>query len=222
MRCYGMTELAGITSCDRLINGGYIVPGVELKLLNDDLKPVGPNVNGQLCFRLPMAFLGYYSIDNSQTYYKDGFMNTGDYGYVDDNHALHVLARYKDLVRTSQITLIPSRIEKLVCTIPRIFAVTLVGYRTTQHCNEDKGALFVVKQLQNVGECMQGNVEEHKKQQTNEALRIEVKKLLENHLKANESHIIRLVNIIDKLPLTSCGKVDKPALIQLAKSLDME
>lgn len=103
MRCYGMTELAGITSCDQLINGGYIVPGVELKILNDELLPVGPNMNGQLCFRLPMPFLGYHSINNSQTFYSDGFMNTGDYGYVDNNNALHVLARYKDLVRAQQV-----------------------------------------------------------------------------------------------------------------------
>lgn len=103
MRCYGMTELAGITSCDFHINGGYIVPGVELKLLDDNLKPVEPNQKGQLCFRLPMPFLGYHKIDTSKTYYTDGFLNTGDYGYVDDNKALHVMARYKDLVRTKEV-----------------------------------------------------------------------------------------------------------------------
>lgn len=106
-----------------------------------------------------------------------------------------------------------------------------MGYRTTNTDVEDKGALYIVKQLQNIkanenrkqhpDEKME-LVEVHYKEKENEVLKVEVKKLLENHLKCNESCIIRLVNIIEKLPLTSCGKVDKPALIQLAKSLDME
>ncbi|XP_037808391.1 probable 4-coumarate--CoA ligase 3 [Lucilia sericata] len=223
MRCYGMTELAGLACCDQHINGGYIVPGVEIKLLDDNLKPVGPNEKGQLCFRFPMPFLGYHKIDNSKIYYSDGFLNTGDYGYMDDNKALHVLARYKDLVRTKEVILIPSEVEKLVCTLSSIFASTLVGYRTSNTDVEDKGALYIVKQLQNT----QANENEmlmagQNQEIENEVLKVEVKKLLEKHLKCNESCIIRLVNIIEKLPLTSCGKVDKPALIQLAKSLDME
>ncbi|KAM7349310.1 uncharacterized protein ACRADG_008312 [Cochliomyia hominivorax] len=225
MRCYGMTELAGITSCDYHINGGYIVPGVELKILDDNLKPVGPNEKGQLCFRLPMPFLGYHEIDCSKIYYTDGFLNTGDYGYMDDNKALHVMARYKDLVRAKDVILIPSEVEKLVCSLSTIFASTLVGYRSSNTDVMDKGALYIVKQLQNSSSLPNENRKEFEKQQReeeNEMLKVEVRKLLENHLKFNESCVIRLVNIIEKLPLTSCGKVDKQALIQLAKSLDME
>lgn len=99
---------------------------------------------------------------------------------------------------------------------------------------EDKGALYIVKQLQNITANEKRKQQEHKEKQQhqqynkdqlqteNEMLKVEVKNLLEKHLKCNESCIIRLVNIIEKLPLTSCGKVDKPALIQLAKSLDIE
>lgn len=103
MRCYGMTELAGVVSCDYHINGGYILPGVELRILDDNLKPVGPNQKGQLCFRFPMSFLGYYKVDGSKNYYEDGFLNSGDYGYADDNKTLHVKARYNDLIRTKEV-----------------------------------------------------------------------------------------------------------------------
>lgn len=101
-----------------------------------------------------------------------------------------------------------------------------MGYRTSNADVEDKGALYIVKQLQNIkandmpkqkpGEIVVAE------QKENEMLKVEVKKLLQNHLKLNETCIIRLVNIIEKFPLTSCGKVDKPALIQLATSLDMD
>lgn len=113
--------------------------------------------------------------------------------------------------------------EKLVCSLPSIFAAILVGYRSLHTDLEDKGALYVVKQSQQQHQHHEHHHHPHLiEQQQDETLKVEIINLLQNHLECNVACIIRLVNIIDKFPLTSCGKVDKPALIQLAKSLDVE
>lgn len=97
-------------------------------------------------------------------------------------------------------------------------SATLVGYRPTSDDEEDKGALYIIKKLRITNSDENGKLMELE----NALLKDEVKNLLENHLDKKEFNVIRLIHVIEKLPLTSCGKVDKPSLIKLAKSLDLE
>lgn len=99
-QCYGMTEVSTCISNDEHINGGKPLPGYEMQILDDNMNPLGPNQRGQIALKPPFPLKGYMAVDNAPYYNKQGLFVNGDYGLIDDQHQLHVLARYKDLIKS--------------------------------------------------------------------------------------------------------------------------
>lgn len=69
---------------------GYIVPGVEARLVDDDEKDVKRGERGEIFLRGPNITKGYYKNDeaNASTFTKDGWLKTGDVGVMDDENQL--------------------------------------------------------------------------------------------------------------------------------------
>uniref|UniRef100_A0A0A1WXQ8 Putative acyl--CoA ligase YdaB n=1 Tax=Zeugodacus cucurbitae TaxID=28588 RepID=A0A0A1WXQ8_ZEUCU len=204
--CFGMTELAGVVANDEYINAGKLVSGMQLQILDDDLRPLGPNQRGQLYLKAPVPFKPYLKIDSSAHYFPDGFFLSGDYGYVDEQHNLHVESRYKDLVRAKDAIIIPNNIEYLISQLPEVAVARLVGYKQFEDSTADVGALFVV--LKGVVANLSPDLVRHKIREA----------LLENHhLKENSN--IEKIHFLSKIPLTNCGKVDRAELRKQASLL---
>ena len=103
-QCYGMTEMSSCITNDENINGGKLLPGYQMQILDDQCKPLGPNKNGQISLKPPYPLKGYRGMDNASFYNENGFFINGDYGCIDDKGNLHVLARYKDLIYSNNLT----------------------------------------------------------------------------------------------------------------------
>lgn len=99
--CYGMTEMSTVICNDLYVNGGKPLPGYEVQILDDQNQPLGVNQPGQIALRPPYPLKGYKSMDNSVYYNEYGLFVNGDYGLVDEQGKLHVLARYKDLIKSN-------------------------------------------------------------------------------------------------------------------------
>src|SRR5690606_20355596 len=70
----------------------------QLKIVMDG-KDVAPNEVGEIVVKGPMVTNGYYNRDEAnREAIKDGWLFTGDLGYVDDEGFLYVLDRRKDLI----------------------------------------------------------------------------------------------------------------------------
>ncbi len=91
---YGMTETAPIISFTR---PGDVIPGcVGLPMSTVDVKIV----NGEICVKGPNVMLGYYNRpeETAQVIDKDGYVHTGDLGYLDELGRIHITGRSKEII----------------------------------------------------------------------------------------------------------------------------
>ncbi len=98
---YGMTECAPIIAVnkDRYSKpaaAGLPMPGTEVKIIDED-----ENGIGEIVCKGPSVMLGYYENDEAtEETIKDGWLYTGDYGYMDDDGFLYVSGRKKSVIVT--------------------------------------------------------------------------------------------------------------------------
>ena len=91
---YGMTETAPIISFTR---PGDVIPGcVGLPMSTVDVKIV----NGEICVKGPNVMLGYSNRpeETAQVIDKDGYVHTGDLGYLDELGRIHITGRSKEII----------------------------------------------------------------------------------------------------------------------------
>jgi long-chain acyl-CoA synthetase len=91
---YGMTETAPIIS---FTHPGDVIPGcVGLPMSTVDVKIV----NGEICVKGPNVMLGYYNRpeETAQVIDKDGYVHTGDLGYLDKLGRIHITGRSKEII----------------------------------------------------------------------------------------------------------------------------
>jgi long-chain acyl-CoA synthetase len=91
---YGMTETAPIISFTR---PGDVIPGCVGKPMSTvDVKIV----NGEICVKGPNVMLGYYNRpeETAQVIDKDGYVHTGDLGYLDELGRIHITGRSKEII----------------------------------------------------------------------------------------------------------------------------
>lgn len=99
---YGMTENAPIISVNRdryakHESSGQPLPGTEVKVIDQD-----ENGIGELCLRGPSVMIGYYDDpeETAKVLTEDGWLHTGDYGYLDDEGYVYVSGRKKNVIIT--------------------------------------------------------------------------------------------------------------------------
>ena len=126
--CYGLTEtgpcVSGTSPDDPVeIKGntvGRLVPGVKVKFINPDtLEEVPAGEPGEICVKGYGVMLGYLGDPKKtrETYTPDGWLRTGDSGYLDENGILRLGDRLKDLIIRSGENISPGNvIVKLIFT----------------------------------------------------------------------------------------------------------
>lgn len=132
LEVYGMSELSGPSvfndpSAFRLDSVGRIMPGAQLKIFNQD-----PTTGqGEVAIRGRQVFMGYVDeLDKTnEVLDENGWMHTGDLGYVDKAGFLFITGRIKELVITSGGENVPAvHVERLVkAQLPCVSNAFLVG-----------------------------------------------------------------------------------------------
>jgi long-chain acyl-CoA synthetase len=101
---YGLTEAAPIISSNtpakhKLGSSGAVVQDLEIRICGPDggLMPVGET--GEIVVRGGNVMIGYWkNEDASREALRDGWLHTGDMGYLDDEGFLYVMGRFKSLL----------------------------------------------------------------------------------------------------------------------------
>jgi long-chain acyl-CoA synthetase len=104
---------------------GAAVPGVELRLVDEDGLAPEPGDSGQILIRGANLFSGYWP-DGNHGPDADGWFATGDVGYLEDGD-LFLVDRVRDLVIVSGFNVYPSEVEEVIAELDDVAAVAVVG-----------------------------------------------------------------------------------------------
>ncbi|XP_050463423.1 uncharacterized protein LOC126857738 isoform X2 [Cataglyphis hispanica] len=129
---------------------GMLGPGVSAKIIPlgefETDETLGPNCEGELCFKGDLIMKGYYNDkkSTSMTIDKDGWLHTGDVGYYDEEGYFYIVDRVKELIKYKGYQVPPAELEAILLTYSGIKDAAVIGIP-----NEETGELpiaFVVKQ----------------------------------------------------------------------------
>ena len=164
---------------------------VEMRIVDDNNKPVGVNEVGEIICQSPLATQGYYkNPEATNASFRDGWFYTGDLGYFDEEGYLFVAGRKKDMVKSGGISIYPLEIESVLYGHPEVVEAAVIGVPDSQW-GEAVKAVVVLKQDSIV---------------TAEELIQFCKDRLSSY------KIPKSVDIVSSLPHTEIGKVAKEKL----------
>ena len=142
VQLYGMTETTGaiteLTAVDHdpagpksylLRSAGKPFPWVELRIVGADGRDCGAGEIGELWTRSAQNMLGYWNkaAETGATITSDGWLKTGDAGYLDNNGYVFLTDRVKDMIVSGGENIYPAEIENVLAAHPAIGEVAVIG-----------------------------------------------------------------------------------------------
>lgn len=135
---YGMTEacptLTFLTAEDhdrgeqQRYSVGRPLPGVEVRVCDDDGLPVPQGDVGEVCARGGNIMIGYWQDpDSSAKVFRDGWYRTGDLGRFDEDGYLYLVDRLDDMIVTGGENVYSLEVENALATYPGALQVAVVG-----------------------------------------------------------------------------------------------
>ncbi len=130
---YGLTE-GFVTVLDKLdyrrkpASVGTPLPLFEMKIVNENDQEVPPHSVGEICGKGPILTPGYYKRDDlTEKAIVDGWLHSGDLGYVDEDGFLYLVDRMKDMIISGGVNVYPRDIEEVVVQHPAVNEVAVFG-----------------------------------------------------------------------------------------------
>jgi acyl-CoA synthetase len=134
-RAYGSTEHPSTTGSSpdaprdkRNYTDGRALAGVELRLVDERGRDVGPGTPGEIWSRGPDLFTGYTDAAlMPDTFSDDGWYQSGDIGVLDEDGYLTITDRKKDIIIRGGANISAAEIEELVMRLPGVSEVAVVA-----------------------------------------------------------------------------------------------
>jgi long-chain acyl-CoA synthetase len=128
---YGLTETSPIITINPIeqykeTSVGKICPGVDMKILNPDERGIG-----EVIVKGPMVMKGYYNMpdETAASFTPDGYLKTGDLGYMDNENYLYLTGRAKNMIVTEGgKNVYPEEIENEFQLYEEIEQILIRGY----------------------------------------------------------------------------------------------
>jgi len=130
---YGLTEgfitILDVSDSTRKSGSvGIPAPFNEMRIVRDDGTDAAPNEVGEIAGRGPMLMTGYYRrSDLTAQAIRDGWLYSGDMGFVDDDGYLHLVDRKKDMIDSGGVKVYPKDVEETVAHHPAVREVAVFG-----------------------------------------------------------------------------------------------
>jgi long-chain acyl-CoA synthetase len=193
---YGCTESGAVISVNppgasRPGSAGMPIPGYQVSIRDDNDADVPAGADGEICVRADGVMSGYWnSPEETAATLRGGWLHTGDIGHLDADGYLYVVDRKKDLIIRGGFNIFPRDVEDVLLEHPAVAMAGVVG-RPDDRLGEEVVAFVSLRP---------------RSQATPE----EIIEFARGRLAAHKYP--REVTIVDAVPLTSVGKLDRKAL----------
>ncbi len=139
IQLYGMTETTGAATYlppgdhdaagnERMRSAGKPYPGVKLKVVDENNQPLSPHEVGEICIYSPANMLGYWHLpEATDTTLIDGYVHTGDAGYLDEDGYVYVHDRVKDMIVSGGENVYPAEVESAMFGHPAVSDIAVIG-----------------------------------------------------------------------------------------------
>jgi long-chain acyl-CoA synthetase len=193
---YGLTESAALISTNptgavKRGSVGRPVPGTELEIRDGDGRALPPGEPGEVCARSPGIMQGYWRAPEATSEaLEDGWLRTGDIGYLDDEGYLFIVDRKKDLIIRGGFNVYPRDVEDALVEHPAVQMAAVVGRPSERHGEEVVAFVSLAADAELSGDELIGWAREH----------------------IGGYKYPREVHLVDAIPLTPVGKIDRKAV----------
>jgi long-chain acyl-CoA synthetase len=195
---YGLTEASPVVCCAALrvpskpLSIGQPLPATDVRFVDIETNEVvGLGERGELQVKGPQVMLGYYNDPEATEHaFMDGWLRTGDVGYLDEDGYVFLVDRIKDLIICSGFNVYPRTIEEALMHHPAVDETNVIGV-PDEYRGEAPVAFVKLKEGEKVSEA-------------------ELKTFLGEAL--NKIEMPREIIFKDELPKTLIGKLSKKEL----------
>jgi long-chain acyl-CoA synthetase len=123
-----MTVLDKHDAMRKLGSVGCPPPFMDIRILREDGTECGPGEVGEICGRSPCLMSGYYKRpDLTQKAIVDGWLHSGDAGYLDEDGYLFLVDRLKDMIISGGVNVYPKDIEEVLVQHPAVQEAAVFG-----------------------------------------------------------------------------------------------
>jgi len=139
VQSYGMTEAVGgdthlskedhLAGGPRLASAGRPSLHVEVQVVGADGAPLPTGEVGEICLRGPMVMAGYWRRPEAtaEAIDAEGWLHTGDVGYLDDGGYLFIVDRKNDMIVSGAFNVYPREVEDALVAHPAVAEAIVVG-----------------------------------------------------------------------------------------------
>ncbi len=211
--CYGLAEATlavaiwprktplRLDRSGRFLSVGHTCRGVSVQIMDGDTE-VGADVEGEICVRSPGVMQGYYNNPEAtrRVLSSDGWLRTGDLGFLDAEGYLYISGRVRDLIIVGGENIVPADIEEIVDRAPGVRYSAAVGIESDRTGSQ---RLHVVAELRDPD--MDADAMSH-------LIRDIVQRV--HHGRGHRPARVLLVNR-GSIPKTSSGKIQRARLAEM-------
>lgn len=211
MQVYGQTEFAPVVTClppkdhvgenagERLRSAGRPLPTATVAIVDQNRTPLSNREVGEIAVKGPQQMLGYWNRpEETEAALSNGWLYTGDAGFIDDEGYLYVVDRVKDMIVTGGENVYSAEVENALSKMPGVATCAVIALPDADY-GERVHAVIVPSTDVEV---------------SLEDIRAHCKELIAGY-KAPRS-----VSFIKELPLSPAGKVLKHVLRATVKDGD--
>jgi acyl-CoA synthetase (AMP-forming)/AMP-acid ligase II len=140
VQLYGMTETTGTATylppkdhdptgrSEKMKSAGKPMPGVSVKVVDDAGDPVPARQVGEICLASRANMAGYWNLPEATAKtLVDGYVHTGDAGYLDEDGYVYVHDRVKDMIVSGAENVYPAEVESAIFGHPAVADVAVIG-----------------------------------------------------------------------------------------------
>jgi acyl-CoA synthetase (AMP-forming)/AMP-acid ligase II len=108
---------------------GLPLPSVDIAIKDDEGRSLPPGTTGEICIKGPNVMTGYYRQpeETARAFTSDGYMRTGDLGYMDERGYIKIVDRKKDMILVSGFNVFPTELENVISLCDGVLECAVIG-----------------------------------------------------------------------------------------------